>query len=538
MNSTNDPGHAWWRLLNRYQWFVLVVASLGWLLDCMDQQLFNLARVPAMRELLKGTFPPEATSAQVSASVAEHAGYATAIFLLGWATGGLIFGVLGDRIGRAKTMLITILLYSGCTGLSALSQAFWDFALYRFLTGLGVGGEFAVGVALVAEVMPERARPYALSLLQALSTVGNISAALTSMSLGHLESTGVLGSLGGWAAWRWMFVVGAVPALLVVVIRRKLKEPERWVRMKQSGQDMSKLGDYGELFGNPNWRRPAAVAGVLLVTGILLAFLGPKAWSANMVFPGFSQLKLTVAGFALAALAAGLWVVYGGGGDTRYRRRAVVGLLLALAGVIGVWGIAFFSFDLVRLVLQRKFEAEGLTGAALAGKLTFWAGITSVIQNTGAFFGVYSFGLLAQRYGRKPAFAVSLVAAMTSVMATFWFLRGFGDLWLVFVMGFGTLSVFGGYAIYFPELFPTRLRSTGTSFCYNVGRFVAASGPALLGVLTGVVYKDTGATDPANPLRYAGVTMCAVYLIGLMALPFAPETKGQPLPEEDGEPAR
>jgi hypothetical protein len=131
-----------------------------------------------------------------------------------------------------------------------------------------------------------------------------------------------------------------------------------------------------------------------------------------------------------------------------------------------------------------------------------------------------------------------LVAAMTSVMATFWFLRGFGDLWLVFVMGFGTLSVFGGYAIYFPELFPTRLRSTGTSFCYNVGRFVAASGPALLGVLTGVVYKDTGATDPANPLRYAGVTMCAVYLIGLMALPFAPETKGQPLPEEDGEPAR
>jgi hypothetical protein len=100
-------------------------------------------------------------------------------------------------------------------------------------------------------------------------------------------------------------------------------------------------------------------------------------------------------------------------------------------------------------------------------------------------------------------------------------------------MGFGTLSVFGGYAIYFPELFPTRLRSTGTSFCYNVGRFVAASGPALLGLLTGVVYKDTGTTDPAMPLRYAGVTMCSVYLIGLVALNFAPETRGQPLPEEE-----
>lgn len=537
MSSSSDPGFAWWRLLNRYQWFVLVVAALGWLLDCMDQQLFNLARVPAMRELLKGTFSPDATPAQVSASVAEHAGYATAIFLLGWATGGLVFGVLGDRIGRAKTMMITILLYSGCTGLSALSHAFWDFALYRFLTGLGVGGEFAVGVALVAEVMPERARPYALSLLQALSTVGNIGAAVTSMSLGHLESTGILGTIGGWAAWRWMFVVGALPAVLVVVIRRGLKEPERWVQMKASGANSKKLGDYGELFGNPKWKLPAGIAATLLTVGILLAFLGPASWSVQMVAPGFSRLKLTVLCFALAALAAGLWVVYGGGGDTTYRRRAVVGLLLALAGVIGVWGIAFFSFDLVRLVLQRKFEAEGLAGPALAGKLTLWAGITSMIQNTGAFFGVYGFGLLAQRVGRKPAFAVSLILAMTTTAATFWFLRDFKDLWLVFIMGFGTLSVFGGYAIYFPELFPTRLRSTGTSFCYNVGRFVAASGPALLGVLTGVVFKDTGETDPANPLRYAGVTMCAVYLIGLFALPFAPETKGKPLPEEDQVPA-
>ena len=94
---------AWWRLLNRYQWFVLIVAAAGWLLDCMDQQLFNLARTPAMKELLKGTFAPDATPGQIAASVQEHAGYSTAIFLLGWATGGLIFGVLGDRIGRAKT---------------------------------------------------------------------------------------------------------------------------------------------------------------------------------------------------------------------------------------------------------------------------------------------------------------------------------------------------------------------------------------------------------------------------------------------------
>ena len=514
MSSPPESGFAWWRLLNRYQWFVLIVASLGWLLDCMDQQLFNLARMPAMRELLAAGFGRPATAAEVG----EHGAYATSIFLLGWASGGLIFGVLGDRWGRAKTMLLTILLYSGCTGLSAFSTRFWDFALYRFMTGLGVGGEFAVGVALVAEVMPERARPYALSLLQALSTVGNVSAAITSMSLGHLEQTGVLGSVAGWAAWRWMFVVGAVPAILVVLVRRRLREPERWLEAKRDPEISRKLGDYGELFGNPRWRTPATIAGLLLVIGIGVGFLGRASWDKRTI----------VACFALAALVAGLVTVFGGGGDTTYRRRAVVGLLLALSGVIGVWGIGFFSFDLVRSVLEKRFIAEGMDPQLIPGKLTFWAGITSMMQNLGAFFGIYSFGIAAQRFGRKPAFAVALVAAMITTAAVFWFLRDFSQIfWLIPLMGFSQLALFGGYAIYFPELFPTRLRSTGTSFCYNVGRFVAASGPAALGLLTGVVFKDS-----PEPLRYAGITMCAAFLIGLIALPFAPETRGQPLPED------
>src|SRR5947207_8483377 len=209
----------WWRALNSYHWFVLVVAALGWLFDTMDQQLFNLARVPAMKELL---YNPQSGRAD-DATIAEFGGYATSIFLIGWASGGLAFGVLGDRIGRAKTMLLTILIYSLCTGLSALSVGFWDFAFYRFITGLGVGGEFAVGVSLVAEVMPDRARPFALGLLQALSAIGNVSAAIISMVLGHLEHSGYVGS-----AWRVMFVIGTVPALLAILIRRRLKEPERW----------------------------------------------------------------------------------------------------------------------------------------------------------------------------------------------------------------------------------------------------------------------------------------------------------------------
>src|SRR5262245_10669563 len=164
----------WYKLLNRYHWFVLVVAALGWLFDCLDQQLFILARPQAMKDLVTQAETPE----KLSKIRNDAADVATSVFIAGWATGGLIFGMLGDRIGRAKTMLLTILIYSACTGLSAASTSVYDFALYRFLTGLGVGGEFAVGVSLVAEVMPSAARTYTLALLQALSAFGNISAAI------------------------------------------------------------------------------------------------------------------------------------------------------------------------------------------------------------------------------------------------------------------------------------------------------------------------------------------------------------------------
>jgi MFS family permease len=445
----------WWQELNRYHWFVLIVCALGWLFDCLDQQLFNIARVPAMRDLL----PPLPDGSVNQAMVNKYSGYATSIFLMGWATGGLTFGVLGDRIGRARTMLWTILIYSLCTGLSALSTGFWDFAFYRFITGLGVGGEFAVGVSLVAEVMPDRARPYAIGLLQALSAVGNVSAALIGIGVGHLEESG---RVPGGSAWRAMFVIGALPALLALVVRSKLKEPERW-KAAAASHGAAQLGSYRELFGNPLWRK-----------------------------------------------------------------RAIVGFLLAFSGVVGLWGIGFFVIDLIRSVLRKTFELEGLTGAALNGRVTFWAGIASMMLNVGAFFGIYSFGSVSQRIGRRPTFAISFILGMLSTAWVFWFLNDRGDIfWMVPIMGFCLLSLFGGYAIYFPELFPTRLRSTGTSFCYNVGRFVAALGPALLGYLTGTVFADK-----AEPMRYAGLSMCSVFLLGLFVLPFAPETRGEPLPED------
>ncbi|SFI45367.1 MFS transporter [Planctomicrobium piriforme] len=455
-----EPGKPWFKELNRFHWFVLVVAALGWLFDTMDQQLFTLARVPAMRALL-----PKDEAGQPDAKlVAKRSGDVTAIFLIGWATGGLIFGVMGDRYGRARIMAITILLYSACTGLSALSTGFWDFAFYRFLTGLGVGGEFAVGVSLVAEVMPPRARPYALGFVQALSAVGNVTAALISMALGHLEETGAVGD-----AWRWMFVVGALPALLVVVIRSGLQEPESWqqaVKEKlETGAKVTQVaGSYSELFGTP-------------------------------------------------------WL----------RRNAIIGLLLAFSGVVGLWAIVFFTVDLFDALIRPDLVASGLSPTEVNGRVAFWKGILSMMLNIGAFFGIYAFAPVSQRIGRRPTFALGFVAAGLSTAATFWFLNSYSQIfWLVPIMGFCILSLFGGYAVYLPELFPTRLRSTGTSFCYNVGRFVAASGPILLGQLTGQVFAASG---PIMAYRYAGLTMCSIFVIGLLALPFAPETRNKPLPE-------
>lgn len=478
--------------LSPYHWFVFLVACLAWDLDCMDQQLFLLARNPAVTELLakpgdddprRGEYAAKLNVAPADdkvtaelnkADISKFAGYATSVFLIGWAFGGIGFGIMGDRAGRVKTLMTTILVYSVFTGLSALSVGVTDFMFYRFLTGLGVGGVFAVAVSLVAESVTTAARPYMLGLLQASSVLGNCAAALISMYLGSLNAGGTFKGMevAGFAVtpWRIMFVVGIVPAILVIIIQGRLKEPEKWRQAKAAGV---KSGRFSELLGDPVWRR-----------------------------------------------------------------HALFGLLLAFAGVVGLWGIGFFSFDLLRSVLAATFKAEaaaqGLAGKEAAdyvtGQATKWVGITSLVQNAGSFFGIYGFIWLTAKVGRKPAFAIAFVAAALSTANVFWNLKTFSDIfWMVPLMGFCQLSLFGGYAIYFPELFPTRLRSTGISFCYNVGRLVAASGPAALGLLTAQVFTTAKGYD--EPMRYAGLVMCSVFLLGLVALPFLPETKGKPLPE-------
>src|SRR5437016_11568964 len=164
----------WWQGVDRYCWIVLIIAALGWMFDTMDQNLFNLVRSDSVKELIARGGAPD------PARVTTIGGWLTSVFMVGWATGGFIFGIIGDRIGRTGTMILTIMIYALFTGLSGLAWNWQSYAVMRFLTGLGVGGEWAAGAAIVAEVFPSRSRPMALGTLQSLSAVGNMMAAVIS----------------------------------------------------------------------------------------------------------------------------------------------------------------------------------------------------------------------------------------------------------------------------------------------------------------------------------------------------------------------
>ena len=429
------------------------MGSLAWMFDCLGQQVFVIARNPALQQLL----PP-------GGDVKSWGGYSTTVFVLGWAIGGLIFGAMGDRFGRARCLAVSVLLYALCTGLSGFSTGPIDFCVYRLVTGVGVGGVFGLAVALCADSLPDAARPRALGLLQALSAVGNMVAGLFAVGLGWWELGG-----GGNYGWRALFLLGALPALLCVTAQFRMEEPPKWREARARGLATGvKFGSYSSLLGEARWRKPA-----------------------------------------------------------------LFGMLLCVAGVVGLWGIGFFSPELVSYVIGKALAAQHVAAAEIPGRKLMWTGATMIAQNFGSFLGMLAFTWLAQRHGRKVVFALAAVCAYASTVAAFRFLN---EPWELFVlcpiMGFFQLALFAGFAIYLPELFPLRLRSTGTSFCYNVGRFVAASGPFTLGLLTQELGRHAQTDElKMDAFRNACCWVSSIYLLALLALPFLPETKDKPLPE-------
>jgi MFS family permease len=432
--------------ITSYHWLVIIIASAGWLFDCMDQRIFALAREPALREILG----PNTDIAVIR----SWGGWATAIMMIGWATGGIIFGMMSDRLGRVKTMAVTLVIYSGFTGLSGLAHSVPAFLFYRFLVGLGVGGMFGAATTLVAESVPVRIRAIALGSLQALSATGNIMGSLLSTQIQPGRADVFLGQSG----WRVIFFVGILPALLIVPILGVLREPEQWKAAKQKAETLggkgARIGSIPELFNHPVWRR-----------------------------------------------------------------NLLVGVCIGLAGMAGLWGIGFFSPELVSTALRG--EPQHVVDTV--------RGYGTALQDVGAFLGMLAFTALATLWGRRPAFLVSFLACLGVTIFVFNNLKSGTDAyWMLPMMGFAQLSVFGGYAIYFPELFPTRLRGTGVGFCYNTVRYLAAAFPPLLFFLN----QQLVSAGAAEPFRTAATILSFVFLLGIVALIWAPETKGKPLPED------
>jgi len=418
--------------LNRYQWLVLAIASAGWVFDTFEGQLFNITRGSMLQELLGGA--AASNSAEQTAAVKQAGDMLLGVFLLGGTLGGVVFGSLADRFGRKPIMALTILCYSIFSGLTYFATDVWHVGVLRFLVALGVGGEWAVAAALVAEVFPTHARAHAAGIFHATSIFGTWLAAIAGLVVN--------------TEWRYAYLIGIAPALLVLWVRSGIEEPESW---RHAGNEARPMGSFRELFGVARWARSA-----------------------------------------------------------------VLGILLAAVGLGTFWGVTVAGQDLTQELLVR----EGVSAAAATTKARFAYGI---VQTAGGGLGLLCFAPLAQRFGRRAAFAVMLLAAQLIVPVTCYGPRSYAQMLAVLpLFGFFTLSIHAGYAVYFPELFPGHLRATGSGVCFNGGRLLAA--PILF--LSGRIKAM-----PGLDLRSAVCLLSLLFTCGLVVLWFLPETKDRPLPE-------
>ena len=410
----------------------------------------------------------------------------------------------------------------------------------------------------MAESLPDSARSQSLGMLQAFSALGNVSAGLISLVMVGLWSRGLVGSY-----WRWMFSIGVAPSLLAVIVVAKLREPDAWKAAVAAGKATHKAGSLGELFSDPRWRRNALVGLLLAVAGVV-GLWGIGVFSNNLT-QSFIGRKFDDEQRGLDEQKDKEFVALAASSRERLelaRKSVLPSQLLSARGLyekalaidlkkgISPADAAHAFLERGRFTpdahrrwteilasrgkdsLEQHIERIARRQKARGVQSLQWAAVTLMMFNIGTFFGIYAFARVTQRLGRRPTFALAFAAAALATASAFLCMSKTSDIfWMAPLMGACQLSIFGGYAIYFPELFPTRLRSTGMSFCYNFGRFVAAAGPLGTGLLTSYVFYNPAHPDPVQASRCAGAAMCCCFLVGMAALLFAPETKGQPLPE-------
>ncbi|UQS25421.1 MFS transporter [Amycolatopsis thermalba] len=418
----------WYRDVTAANWRSLFAAFLGWGFDGYETYALTVVLTPMLSQLLD---PAQ------RANLPLWGGIAVGVTLLGWAIGGVIGGVIADRIGRKRVMLFSIAAYSAFAGLTALSQNLEMLLVLRFLTGLSLGSEWGTGTALIAETWPTRARSKAAGTMQAGFGFGALLASAVWLVLSEF----------GPGMWRVVFVLGVLPALFTLYVRRNVPESAVWQR--SAGRDAAKRG---------------------------------RSTLAQVFH------------------------------DRVSRRRVLLTLVLSLFSIGAYYTV---STSLPLFVRQ----LAGGAGQAGVDHLTSLAGITYTV---GSIAGYIAGGFLADAIGRRRYIAVYLVGAVVTTAVLYLTADSATTVvWMAAVNGFFTLGMFAAFAIYLPELFRSRVRATAISFVFNSTRLIAAAGPIVFGNLV---------------LAFGGVTKAAVilgslYIVGLVVLPFLPETRAVSLRE-------
>ncbi|TXT35463.1 MAG: major facilitator superfamily protein [Planctomycetota bacterium] len=446
------PPTSWRDGVTRYQWLVLTIASLGWVFDVFEGQIY----VSSMNELLSSLLPGK-SAGEIAFAKRE----ALSAFLVGGAVGGVLFGVLADRIGRTKTMVLTILLYSVFTFATAFAQTWWQVVVLRFFVALGVGGEWAVASAFVSEVFPKHARAWSGAVFHGSSVLGTYLAVAAGAFIVSDPRFG----------WRWAFGLGALPALLTLWIRWRLKEPDAWTASREQPRvTRSPFAEIGELFGRE--------------------LRGRTLLAASLAFVGLATF----------------WGVHIYGKDFLLHR--------ARERVLHEAGVAASAENAAKQLVFKEHKVE-LKRAEMWGMF---------LVTTGGGLGLLAFGPICERLGRRRAFLLFHLGGMIAALALFQGLASSSDqvlTWVLPVFGFLTLGMHAGYAIYFPELYPTRLRSSGAGFCFNFAR----SATAAMLLVDGAIQKAGLSFENAASL------LSLLFLVGIVLLAWAPETKGTELPE-------
>lgn len=412
----------------------LGITWILWILAAMNAMFYSLVLTPALHELLGAAMPPEVVTTSL---IGWYGGLIFSVFLIGWAIGGIALGSWADHIGRIRVLTIATVLIALSTGFAAFSQQWWHLAALRLVTGVGIGGLWAAGAALVTEIWAERRRAGAAGLLQSAWGFGFFFAAAVTLALKDF-------------GWRSSFAVGFLTVGAVWLISRWLHDSSRWRRAR-----MQERSDTG--------------------------------WGWSRLRPLF---------------------------DKNLQRSTWTGTGLAFVAVFGLWGATNWTPSLIHSLP----ELRDLSPPALATRVS----IAVMLLNVGALVGYFAFGFLADRFGRKPIFALMNGGSLIMMPLTFFFPHSYTTvLALLPVLGFFSKGLFGGFPLYLPELFPTKLRSTGAGFCYNAGRIVASGSPFITGTLVATF----------GSFGQAASAVALIYIAGLLILPFAPETQDRPLPD-------